>query len=91
MGAHPPRDRLPGRVVIVNRAARRRAERQRRNGLKIVAAINAGRPVVGLTGACSDCGATGSLTPAGGVVVGQVFHEYGCPAGRGITDWRPAL
>lgn len=35
----------------MKRAARRRAERQRRNGLKIVAAIGAGRPVVGLTDA----------------------------------------
>ncbi len=74
----------------MNRAARRRADRQRRNGLKILAAIDAGRRVDGLVGACSDCGATGSLTPVGGVVVGQVFHDYGCPAAAGTVEWRPA-
>lgn len=75
----------------MNRAARRRAERQHRNGLKIVAAIEAGRPVVGLTGACSDCSATGSLTPLpSGAVLGEVWHAKGCPAAAGVTKWRPA-
>jgi hypothetical protein len=74
-----------------NRAARRRAERQRRNGDKIVAAIKAGRPVVGLTGACSDCTATGSLTPLpSGAVLGEVWHLPGCPAAAGVVEWRPA-
>jgi hypothetical protein len=74
-----------------NRAARRRAERQRRNGDKILAAIRAGRSVVGLTDACADCGASGSLTPLkGGLVLGEVFHEAGCPAAAGVVEWRPA-
>ncbi|UGT94855.1 hypothetical protein KN246_15810 [Mycobacterium intracellulare] len=75
----------------MKRAARRRAERQRRNGLKIVAAIGAGRPVVGLTDACADCNANGSLTPLpGGAVLGEVWHAHGCPAAAGVTKWRPA-
>lgn len=49
------------------------------------------RPVVGLTDACADCRATGSLTPLpSGAVLGEVFHDPGCPAARGIVDWRPA-
>jgi hypothetical protein len=74
----------------MNRAARRRAERQRRNGRRIVDAISAGRRVVGLTGACSDCGATGALQPLGdGRVLGEVFHDAGCPAANGVVSWRP--
>lgn len=74
-----------------NRAARRRAERAaRKSATAILNAIDRGRPVVGLTGACSDCGATGSLTPiSAGQVLAEVWHDPSCPAARGVVAWRP--
>ena len=44
----------------------------------------------GLTDACRDCGADGALVLLpGSRVVGHVFHDPGCPAAAGITDWKP--
>ena len=44
----------------------------------------------GLTDACRDCGADGAfvLLP-GRRIVGQVFHDDGCPAAAGVTEWKP--
>lgn len=51
-----------------------------------------GRPGVlhGLTGACRDCTAEGELVLLpGNLVISRVFHDHGCPAAAGITDWQP--
>lgn len=44
----------------------------------------------GLTGACRDCQATGEfvLLP-GRQIIGHVYHDDGCPAAAGITEWQP--
>lgn len=44
----------------------------------------------GLTDACRDCTADGEfiLLP-GKRVVGRIFHDPGCPASAGITEWEP--
>lgn len=46
--------------------------------------------IAGLTDACRDCRATGEfiLLP-GRRVVGNVYHDDGCPAANGITTWEP--
>lgn len=51
-----------------------------------------GRPGVihGLTDACRDCGATGEfLLLPGHQAIGYVWHDDGCPAAAGITEWQP--
>jgi hypothetical protein len=46
--------------------------------------------VCGLTDACRDCQATGELVLLPGRrVVGHVYHDDGCPAASGITEWQP--
>ncbi len=46
--------------------------------------------IAGLTHACRDCGATGELVLLPGRrVVGHVYHDDGCPAATGITEWQP--
>jgi hypothetical protein len=93
--ASSDRQQTPGRHTV-NRAQRRAADR-RINSARIVELQNrvetTGLPgrVHGLTDACSDCHADGEfvLLP-GRRVVGQVFHDDGCPAAAGITKWKPA-
>ena len=51
-----------------------------------------GRPGIihGLTHACRDCAASGSLLLLPGRrVIGQIYHDDGCPAAAGITAWEP--
>ena len=51
-----------------------------------------GRPgiIYGLTHACRDCTATGSLLLLPGRrVIGNVYHDEHCPAATGITPWEP--
>jgi hypothetical protein len=46
--------------------------------------------IYGLTDACRDCHATGELVLLPGRrVVGHVYHDDGCPAASGITEWQP--
>lgn len=74
-----------------NRAARRRAERAAREAAAIKALVNSGARLVGLPGACSDCNATGDLTPVtDAFTLAEIWHDPGCPAANGVTDWRPA-
>jgi hypothetical protein len=42
----------------------------------------------GLTGACRDCTADGAflLLPGRQVIV-NIFHDTGCPAAAGVTEW----
>jgi hypothetical protein len=83
----------------VNRRDRRRrakAARDPRSGRRMREMQHrverTGQPAVidGLTAACRDCTATGGfvLLP-GRRVLGQVWHEPGCPAASGITPWSP--
>ncbi len=46
--------------------------------------------IYGLDGACRDCGATGAfvLLP-GRRTVPHIWHDEGCPAATGITEWEP--
>ncbi len=74
----------------------RRQRRQDRSAKKIRALQHrveqTGRPgvIYGLTGACRDCQATGELVLLpGNRVVGHVYHDTGCPAHAGITNWQP--
>ncbi len=51
-----------------------------------------GKPglIHGLTDACRDCTADGQLVLLPGKrIVGRVFHDDGCPASAGITQWEP--
>ena len=44
----------------------------------------------GLTDACVDCRADGELVLLpGGDAVGRIYHDDGCPAAAGITEWKP--
>lgn len=84
----------------MNRRQRRRAERNspgrrvQRALAQLQAASDAdGRPWIlhGMTEACVDCGATGSLSGQSGrrTVRFDVEHDPGCPAAAGITPWAP--
>jgi hypothetical protein len=80
----------------VNRAQRRAASRRDSSARRIVQLQNrvetTGLPgrIYGLTDACVDCHADGELILLPGHrVVGQVFHDDGCPAAAGITEWKP--
>ena len=46
--------------------------------------------IYGLTDACRDCTAEGEviLLP-GRRLINRVFHDPGCPASAGITEWQP--
>ena len=71
----------------------RRAYEQGRNKLNsAIQAQMAGKPwlLKGLTDACSDCGATGSMHGAGGRLVSHIYHDVGCPVIQGSVDWKPA-
>lgn len=79
---------------------RQRRDHQRRLskiGSELDALMNAseadGKPWVirGMSGACRDCGATGSMRGRGrhGTVVAEIRHDHGCPAARGLVDWKP--
>jgi hypothetical protein len=51
-----------------------------------------GRPglIHGLTGACTDCHATGDLVLLPGkLILPRIYHDDGCPAAAGITQWQP--
>ena len=40
--------------------------------------------------ACVDCHATGALVLLPGKrVVGHIWHDDGCPAAAGVTEWQP--
>jgi hypothetical protein len=51
-----------------------------------------GRPGIihGLTDACRDCNADAEiLVLPGRRIVPRIFHDDGCPAAAGITEWQP--
>jgi len=75
----------------------RRAERRRHFTQKIhhmcADAEASGKPLViyGLTDACRDCNATGSLARLpGGQILASIFHDPHCPAAAGVVEWKPA-
>ena len=44
----------------------------------------------GMTDACRDCTAGGELILLpGNRMVSRIFHDDGCPAAAGITQWAP--
>lgn len=79
----------------MNRHQRRAAERaSTRRGIHRLQrkVATTGRPgiIQGLTGACRDCGADGSIVLLpGGESVGQIHHDEHCPAAAGVTTWEP--
>lgn len=74
-----------------NRATRRRAERAARESARIAALMKSGGRLVGLPGACSDCNGVGDITRLSpNSALGEIWHDAGCPAANGVTDWRPA-
>jgi hypothetical protein len=80
----------------VNRKQRRAAHRRQCSAKQIRAlerrVEQTGLPGVirGLTDACVDCDAGGSLILLpGNRVVGQVYHSDSCPALAGVVEWRP--
>ncbi len=51
-----------------------------------------GKPgvIYGLTEACRDCGATADIVLLPGQqAVSHIWHDDGCPAATGITEWQP--
>ena len=53
-------------------------------------AIGAEWQLLDLPGACVDCTATGDLTVLpDGRMLGDIYHDDGCPAAAGITEWKP--
>jgi hypothetical protein len=53
-----------------------------------------GRPGVirGLTGACRDCNADAEiLVLPGRRLRPRIYHDDGCPAADGVTEWQPNL
>ena len=82
----------------MNRKQRRSRERSLRKVDYALRSVmekseNDGKPwcIKGMTGACSDCGAAASLHGQGqrGRVVAHIYHDEGCPAGRGVVEWKP--
>lgn len=82
----------------MNRRQRRDHQRRLRkvdNAIRTVMAASEadGRPwhVYGMTSACRDCGATADFHGHGrtGMVFADIYHDDGCPAAAGITQWQP--
>lgn len=77
------------------RARREHDRRHRRLDRRIHAMLGAayadGRPwrIDGLTGACVDCGAVGTIrgTPGSPTIWADIYHDSSCPAFRGVTPW----
>jgi hypothetical protein len=90
-----PRRRDQWESWPMNRAQRRRAERaSAARGIRQlqhkVDSTNLPGVIRGLTDACIDCRADGELVLLpGGDAVGRIFHDDGCPAAAGITEWKP--
>jgi hypothetical protein len=88
-------------VCVMNRRQRRAqgqrlsrhqptALRQIRDLKQTAETIGAAFSLVDLPGACVDCGATGDLTVLpDGRMLGDIYHDEGCPAAQGITRWAP--
>lgn len=75
----------------MNRAQRRQAARAAAQHAAHASVLRSGGRLVGLPGACADCNGLGDLTPLRpDFVLGEIWHDPGCPAANGVTDWRPA-
>lgn len=66
------------------------AVQQIRDLQQVAEAIGATWGIVNLPGACVDCAAVGDLTRLpDGRILGNIWHETGCPAAAGVTEWKP--
>ena len=80
----------------MNRKQRRQAQRTDATTRRIRAlerrVESTGLPglIHGMTDACRDCTAGGELILLpGNRMVSRIFHDDGCPAAAGITQWEP--
>ena len=80
----------------MNRKQRRQAQRTDATTRRIRAlerrVESTGLPglIHGMTDACRDCTAGGELILLpGNRMISRVFHDEGCPAAAGITQWAP--
>ena len=80
----------------MNRRQRRQAQRTDATTRRIRAlerrVASTGLPglIHGMTDACRDCTAGGELILLpGNRMISRVFHDEGCPAAAGITQWEP--
>jgi hypothetical protein len=80
----------------MNRKQRRQAQRTDATTRRIRAlerrVESTGLPglIHGMTDACRDCTAGGELILLpGNRMISRVFHDEGCPAAAGITQWEP--
>ena len=80
----------------MNRKQRRQAQRTDATTRRIRAlerrVESTGLPglIHGMTDACRDCTAGGELILLpGNRMISRVFHDDGCPAAAGVTQWEP--